>query len=194
MEGPWSKVLNPPLLEWSCSGLNNKLRVSTHVTLPLPPLHHAAAVRWSLWETGLTHRNTLYYWKGNTDICSWFKKKKHWKMCWWFDDGTGETWLGRTEYLLKSPKLYMYVELSKITKHTLEKGDLSRLFTPHPLYLCVYQGCDPSSKPEGSQDRNERGKYHCSVHRYYLFWKPFSKSLLYLHVKYRLASDQSVNK
>ncbi|CAB1447479.1 unnamed protein product [Pleuronectes platessa] len=31
VEGPWSKVLNPPLLEWSCSGLNNKLRVSTHV-------------------------------------------------------------------------------------------------------------------------------------------------------------------
>ncbi|KAK2849513.1 hypothetical protein Q5P01_009347 [Channa striata] len=44
MEGPWSRVLNPPLLEWSSSGLNNKLGVSAHVTLPLPPLHHAAAV------------------------------------------------------------------------------------------------------------------------------------------------------
>lgn len=47
IEGPWSKVLNPPLLEWSRSRLNSKLRLSTHVTPPdtTPPTplpnHHS---------------------------------------------------------------------------------------------------------------------------------------------------------
>lgn len=67
MEGPWSKVLNPPLLEWSCTGLNSKLRVSTHVTLPLPSLHPTPSLRCCqlvlMGKLGL-HRNTaVQKWK-----------------------------------------------------------------------------------------------------------------------------------
>ena len=73
MEGPWSKVLNPPLLEWSCTGLNNKLRVSTHVTSPLPPLHHTAAVSRTpdgkLGSRRKEKKKRLYYRKENTEMC-----------------------------------------------------------------------------------------------------------------------------
>jgi len=67
MEEPRSKILNLPLVERSCLGLNNKLGVSTHVTLPVPPLHHCRAVRWgngsTLKQAVFQRRKYRYEWE-----------------------------------------------------------------------------------------------------------------------------------